>query len=156
MKSILKLAFAAILLAAGTVALAGGEPAAGTWNLDVAKSTFMPGPAPKSETRTYKETPQGTELTWKSVGADGKVINVQATIHYDGKDHPVTGSPNFDTLNATMVDSHTVKSVQKKGGKEIGHSTRVVSADGKTLTLTSKGTGADGHPYDNVQVYNKQ
>jgi hypothetical protein len=40
------------LTAAGMV-LAQGEPFAGTWKLDVAKSKYDPGPAPKSQTRTW-------------------------------------------------------------------------------------------------------
>jgi hypothetical protein len=68
----------------------------------------------------------------------------------------VTGSPNFETLALKQVDGNTVHSTQKKGGKMIGETTRSVSKDGKTLTLASKGTGADGAAYDNVLVYDKQ
>jgi hypothetical protein len=42
--------------------------------LNTAKSKFSPGPAPKSDTRTYTATEQGITMTWKSVGADGKEI----------------------------------------------------------------------------------
>jgi hypothetical protein len=33
---------------------------------------------------------------------------------------------------------------------------RVLSADGKTLTITSKGTTGDGKPRHDVAVYEKQ
>jgi hypothetical protein len=38
----------------------------------------------------------------------------------------------------------------------VSTNTRVVSADGKTLTITVKGTDAQGKAVDNVQVYEKQ
>jgi len=157
-KTILRTVFLAALLALGGVAVAAGsaDPAIGNWTLNVAKSKFNPGPAPKSDTRTYADTPQGLALTWNRVLADGKEVHVTATIKYDGKDYPVTGSPDFDTLAVTQVDGHTVTSVTKKGGKVVGRSTRVVSMDGKTLTLASKGTGPTGAPFDNVQVYDRR
>jgi len=128
----------------------------GTWQLNVAKSTFSPGPAPKSDTRTYAVTAQGTAMTWTSVGADGKEIVARSTFKADGKDYPMTGAANFDSLSLKQVDDHTVQSTQNKGGKVVGTTTRTVSKDGKVLTLSSKGTSATGAAYDNVMVYDKQ
>ena len=101
MKSILKTAFVAVLLAAGSaavVAAPAADPVIGTWQLNVAKSKFSPGPAPTSDTRTYAATDQGIAMTWKSVGADGKEIVAKSTFKADGKDYPLTGIPNFDSL----------------------------------------------------------
>jgi hypothetical protein len=155
MKTIIKAFFVASLLAFASVASAA-DPVIGTWQLNLAKSKFSPGPAPKSETRTYAAGADGITMTWKSVAANGKETSVTSTFKTDGKDYPVTGSPNFDTLALKQVDGNTVHSTQKKGGKMIGETTRSVSKDGKTLTLASKGTGADGAAYDNVLVYDKQ
>ncbi len=153
----LKIVLVSAMFAAAGIALAGdANPVIGTWQLDAAKSTFKPGPAPKSDMRTYEETSNGIKMTWKSVGADGKEIVAESTFKTDGKDYPVTGATNFDALSLKQVDSHTVHSVQKKGGKVIGESTRTVSADGKTLTLKSKGTSATGGSYDNVMVYDRK
>ncbi|NJD30757.1 MAG: hypothetical protein FIB04_02590 [Gammaproteobacteria bacterium] len=157
MKTMLKFVLVSALLATSGIALAGdANPVIGTWQLDVAKSTFKPGPAPKSDMRTYEETAQGIRMTWKSTGADGKEIVAESTFKADGKDYPVKGAPNFDALSLTQVDSHTVHSVQKKGGKQVGEATRTVSADGKTLTLKSKGVTSAGSPYDNVMVYDRK
>lgn len=155
MKALLQTFGLAAMLAFTTVATAA-SPVVGTWQLNVAKSKFSPGPAPKADTRTYTESADGITMTWKSVAADGKEINVKSTFKTDGKDYPVTGSPNFDTLAVKQVDSHTVRSTQKKGGKVIGETTRTVAKDGKELTLASKGTGADGVAYDTVMVYDRK
>jgi hypothetical protein len=158
MKTMLKTAFMAVLLtvSAAVVAAPAADPLMGTWELNVAKSTFKPGPAPKSDTRTYAATEQGTAMTWKTVGADGKEVVAKSTFKVDGKDYPLTGFANFDTISLKQVDDLTVQSTQKKGGKVIGTTTRTISKDGKVLTLKSKGIGATGVAYDNVMVYDRK
>jgi len=155
MKTLLQTVGLAAMLAFTSVAIAA-NPVVGTWQLNLAKSKFSPGPAPKTDTRTYTESADSITMIWKSVAADGKEMNVKSTFKTDGKDYPLTGSANFDTLSLKQVDSHTVHSIQKKGGKVIGETTRTVSKDGKELTLTSKGTGADGVAYNNVMVYDRK
>jgi len=155
MKTLLQTVGLAAMLAFTTVAIAA-NPVVGTWQLNPAKSKFSTGPAPKTDTRTYTESADGITMTWKSVAADGKEMNVKSTFKTDGKDYPLTGSANFDTLTLKQVDSHTVHSTQKKGGKVVGETTRTVSKDGKELTLASKGTGADGVAYNNVMVYDRK
>jgi hypothetical protein len=142
----------------GAVALAADapNPIVGTWTLNLAKSKFNPGPAPKSQTRTYAQTAQGTALTFNGVAADGSAVSGQSTFKYDGKDYPITGSPDFDTLSLKRINGSTVKSTQKKAGKVVGTTTRTISAHGKVLTLSSKGTDAKGMSYDNVLVFDKQ
>lgn len=155
MKTMSKALLLASLLAVAAVASAA-DPVAGTWKLNAAKSKFSPGPAPTSDTRTYVVSADGITMTWKSVGANGQEMTVKSTFKTDGKDYPITGTPNFDTLNLTQVDSHTVRSQQKKAGKVVGETKRSVSKDGKELTLASKGTSADGVAFDNVMVYDRQ
>jgi hypothetical protein len=141
---------------AGVAAAAGADPIDGTWKLNVAKSKFNPGPAPQSQTRTYVETAQGVTLTFSGVAADASPMSGGSTFKYDGKDYPITGLPNYDAIALTRVDANTVKSTQKRAGKAVGTTTRTVSKDGKTMTLTSKGTSAKGTPYDDVLVFDKQ
>ncbi|MHA6204551.1 hypothetical protein ACXU4B_09020 [Dyella soli] len=53
-------------------------------------------------------------------------------IKADGQDQMVTGHPYFDTMAIQVVDDHTVKETDKKGGKVVVTATTKVSADGKT------------------------
>jgi hypothetical protein len=128
----------------------------GTWTLNLAKSNFTPGPAPKSMTRTYTQTAQGISLSVTGVAADGSAISMRTTFNYDGKDYPYTGSPNYDSLSLKRVNGSTVKSVLKKDGKVVGSTTRTVSAHGKVLTLSTKSTDVKGVAHDEVAVYDKQ
>jgi hypothetical protein len=90
------------------------------------------------------------------VAADGIVTHYTFTLNYDGKDYPVVGNPNLDTVSRTRVNATTTTGVNKKGGKVTSTGTYVVSSDGKTLTITAKGTNAAGQPTDSVAVYEKQ
>ena len=127
----------------------------GTWTLNVAKSKFS-GTAPMSGTRVYTETADGTTLDQKTVGADGKEMSMHVTIKYDGKDHPITGNPDADSGAAKVIDAHNTAFTLKKGGKVVGSVSRVVSADGKTLTVINKITHADGKPSEDTLVYDKK
>jgi hypothetical protein len=138
----------------GTTAFAA-DAVDGTWKLNVAKSKFT-GTAPKSATRVYTASADGTTLDQKTVGADGKEMAMHVTIKYDGKDHPITGNPDADSSIGKAIDAHTSDFTLKKGGKEVGTVHRVVSADGKTLTVNNKGTHADGKTYEDTLVFDKQ
>jgi len=143
--------------ATSVVSAAGAaDPVVGTWELDVAKSRFSPGPAPKSQTRTYAATADGLDMTVTGTNADGSAVSQKSSFKYDGKDYAISGSADFDTLSLKKIDDYTVESVQKKAGKTVGRTTRTVSKDGKVLTLTSKGHGASGATYDNVMVFDRK
>ena len=139
-----------------SVSLWAADPAIGTWKLNLAKSKYSPGPPPKSATITYEAHGDGITRTGQSVGADGHTTSLQYTANFDGKDYPVTGSSTADTIALKRIDAHTGEATLKKGGKTVSTARRVVSQDGKTLTLTIKGTNAQGQPMHNVAVYEKQ
>lgn len=159
MKSIFKsiVAGAALAIGVGSVAIAGTpDPVVGTWHLNVAKSTFKPGPALKSQTRVYTESEDGISLTTTSTDADGKESTTTLTFKYDGKSNPASGSADYDSVSVTRVNALTVHSQQFKAGKPVGKAERLLSKDGKTLTFKQHGTHANGVKYDDVLVYDKQ
>jgi hypothetical protein len=158
MHSIRTLAMAAAVatsLAATGLSAQAADPASGTWELNLAKSKFSPGPAPKSLTRTYEVTGGVIKYSLNGTDADGKPTSMQYTAKSDGKDYPVTGSKDFDAISLRQVDASTMEATLKKGGKAVQTSTRVLSKDGKTLTLTTKGTNAKGQKVDNLMVFDK-
>jgi hypothetical protein len=128
----------------------------GTWKLNLAKSKYQQGQAPKSTTLKYETAGAGIKVTVDTVGADGAVIHYAYTANYDGKENPVVGNPNADMAARTRVDATTTKLVTKKGGKVMANQTFVVSGDGKMLTITATGTNAQGQNTDSVTVYDKQ
>lgn len=143
-----------VTLGSGVQAQAPKE-LAGTWKLDAARSKFSPGPAPKSMTITYTPTSDTIKIVVDVAPADGPAQHWEMAASYDGKDYPVTGNPMADSTSFKSVNTHTVESTFKKGGKVTAMNSRVLSKDGKTLTITSKGTTADGKPREDVQVFTK-
>jgi len=128
----------------------------GTWKLNVAKSKFNPGPPPQSQTRIYEASPAGMKVTLKTVNAAGESSSIELPQNLDGKDYPVMGSGPADAIVMTKLDNQTAQAILKHGDTVVGTSRRMVSADGKTLTVTYKGTDPQGVIVDNVAVYDKQ
>jgi hypothetical protein len=140
----------------GRVSAQASNPRIGTWKLNVEKSKYNPGPAPKSETLKIEASGQGEKATVEGVNAAGTPIMTQYAAQYDGKDYPYTGSQNVDTLSLKRIDARTIERTNKKGDKVVSTSTQVISQDGKTVTVTTKGTNAQGQAVDNVTVWEKQ
>lgn len=147
-----------LLLCTSGLAQAQADPFVGVWKLDVAKSKFEPGAERKSETRIVESSPTGMKVSVDRINADGSNQQFNYTTNFDGKPHPITGMGPFgaDSITATLPAYNTVSYKLTKGGKAVGSGTSVVSADGKTLTLTAKGIDASGKSVSSVAVYEKQ
>ena len=155
-----KLAFGslfAILLSVMTGAWAEAvDPGMGTWKLNLQKSKYNPGPALKSLTVIFEPAGKGVKATADYVTSAGDTISTQYTAYYDGKDYPITGSPNADTVVLKHLGAKKIQRTDKKGGKVVQTFVRTVAADGKTMTITQKGKNNKGEAFNNVLVLAKQ
>jgi len=131
------------------------SPTLGTWKLNEAKSK-IPAGAPKNLTVVYEAKGDSIKCTIDGVDGQGKPTHNEWTGKFDGKDYPVTGDPNSDTRSIKQVDTHTSDVTVKKGGKVTLTGKAVVSADGKTRTVTISGMDAAGKHVETVFVYDKQ
>jgi hypothetical protein len=135
---------------------AADDPSSGTWKLNLAKSKFSPGPAPKSSTVTIK-IENGTETyTSEGTNADGKPNNMSFTAKMDGKDSPVTGNPFGDTIAIQHPAPNKFTATIKKDGKVTMNVHVVVAVDGKSRTSSYSSKNADGKEVHDVMVYDKQ
>jgi len=129
----------------------------GAWKLNAAKSKYDPGPAPTAATTTITAEGAATKIVVDQTMPGGAKRHWETTIQNNGKETAITGNnPDADALVRTRVDATTVRTVYKLAGKETLTQTSVVSADGKTRTVTSTGTNAKGQKVHNVAVYEKQ
>jgi hypothetical protein len=128
----------------------------GTWKLNLAKSKYSPGPAPKSSTVKWEAFQGGAKLTVDTVPAKGAALHWEASGKFDGKDNPLKGDPDNDAAAFSKIDARTYEAVQKKGGKATITSHIVVAADGKTRTTTQTGKDSQGQTVSNTQFYDKQ
>jgi hypothetical protein len=145
-----------VVLLLAAVALWGADRHAGTWKLNLAKSKYTTDhPAPKSLTVTIEEQPGGIVLDAKGEGADGPT-HVHYSAKFDGKDYPVTGSANVDTVSLKRIDDNTIETTNKKNGQVTTKIRSVVSSDGKTRTSTWTGPDSKGKQETWTAVFDKQ
>src|SRR5215472_8500778 len=127
----------------------------GTWNLNEAKSKITAG-SPKNNTVVYQAAGDNVKVTSDGIGGDGNPTHIEWTGKFDGKDYPVTGDPNTDTRSYKKVDDHTLELTAKKADKVTVTGSIVVSGNGKTRTVNTKGTDSTGKSFQNTAVYDKQ
>ena len=152
-------AFATTLLLvalAVSVFAAAADQQSGTWKMNSAKSNYNPGPAPKSNTVKIASDADNIKLSSDGIDAAGNPTHVEYTAKYDGKDYPITGVPNADTIALERLDASTIRSTMKRGDQVVMTVTSVISKGGTTRTSTFKGKNAEGQDINNVVVYNKQ
>ena len=131
------------------------DPIVGTWKLNVAKSKFSAGTALTAGTRVYTESNGLYTLDQKLTGADGKERSNRAQ-YRDGKEEKQATAGPVDTTLGKKIDANTWDFDLKKNGKVVGHVHRVVSADGKTLTVQNTGVQLSGATGDETLVFDKQ
>lgn len=144
-----------ILFTAGLALCLAADLHTGNWKLNEAKSKFSPG-ATKNMTVVYVSAGDNMKVIVDGVDKDGNAIHSEWTGKFDGKDYPVTGNPNEDTRAYTKVDDHTLDFNSKKGDKGNLTGRVVISADGKSRTVTTTATEAGGKKTTNKAVYDKQ
>jgi hypothetical protein len=127
----------------------------GTWKLNEAKSKFSPGAA-KNNTVVYEAAGDSVKVTVDGVDGDGNPSHNEWTGKFDGKFYPVTGDPTSDMRSYRKINNHTLALSGKKGGKVTLTGRIVVSANGRTRTVTTTGTDAKGKRFSNRAVYDKQ
>lgn len=149
-----------------SVALFGADdPFIGTWKLNVAQSKFDPGPPPKSLIQIYKPFGKdGLRSSMILVNQEGKEIRQNFTVKYDGKPyskHYFEGHPTSEMITLKRIDRYTVEGTYGREGKIRATFRRMVSQDGKTMTITSQGTtsaelGEPGLPTQDIRIYERQ
>jgi hypothetical protein len=142
----------ATMFVAVTVCFAAGDVNLGTWTLNEAKSKIAAGNG-KNLTVVYAAAGDSVKVTVDGVDGSGKPAHNEWTGKFDGKDYAVTGDPENDMRSYKRVNDHTLSLVDKKGGKVTITGTVVVSADGKSRTVT---TTSAGSKTSSTQVYDKQ
>jgi hypothetical protein len=131
------------------------NPNLGTWKLNEAKSKLAPG-YPKNIKVVYEAAGDDIKATVDGVDGQGKPTHNDWTGKFDGKDYPVTGDPSSDTRSIKQIDEHTLELTVKKAGKVTMSGRVVLSADGKSRTLTLSGTDPAGKKITSISVYDKQ
>jgi len=128
----------------------------GTWILNLEKSSYKPGPPPKSQKRTYQAHPKGVKATITTVDAEGVSSTAEYVADYDSLEYPLSGSAQVDAIQLKRISAYAAEATLRHARKVIGTARRVISEDGKTMTITFVGTDAKGRQVNNLAVFDKE
>jgi hypothetical protein len=132
------------------------DPFAGTWKVDVAKSKYEPGAAPKSEILRFEPVGDGFKVSLDGVNQQGP-YHSEAIGKFDGVDVRVAATPARQatfTYAFRRIDERTWEIVIKVNGQRQLTVRNVVSEDGKTMRGIS--TVTNGGQINQVAIYEKQ
>lgn len=133
------LAALAIAAAVATPGFAQGDALLGAWTFVSERSKFTPGPVPyKDLTLKFSATERGLRNDAEGVDADGRPISATYVIVPDGKYHPITGVPEFDSSSYTRVGDKNTVYVRQKHGTTVVVGSRALTGGGKTLIFRQK------------------
>src|SRR5688572_25497974 len=123
------------------------EPMVGTWQLNVAKSTYAPGVIPsRSDTYRYENRADGFTLWSRAiVQANGKPAFSFSLRKYDGNHYPIysvatltalftTGVAPATTQTARVIDSRNTELFNYTDRVVTQRVTRVLAPDGNSFT----------------------
>ena len=144
------------LLALAAFGVLAANPHMGTWKLNEAKSRFAHGTMARNNTVVYEAAGDMIKVTVDGTDATGKHARNEWTGKFDGKDYPVTGDAGSDMRSYRVISANVMEITNKKDGKEVLTGRIVVSANGKTRTVTTHSTDANGKKVTNTAVYDKQ
>ncbi len=148
---------AALAVFVFSIALVGAEsPFAGTWKMNADKSKLAGADAVQNVTAQYEVTGDTLKATVQGTSMQGQAVNFTYEGKLDGTPGTQNGSDTFDSIALQRVSSHVLKATAKKGGKVVYTDRRVVSADGKTMTISRTGTDSQGKPFKATMVFDKQ
>ena len=126
----------------------------GTWKLNEAKSKIPAGSA-KNHTVVYEAVGDQIKVTVDGTDGDGTAIHNEWTGKFDGKDYDLVGDPTADKRSYRRIGARTLVLTGKKAGKVTVSGRIVVTANGKSRTVTTTGTDAKGKRFKNIAVYDK-
>ena len=138
-----------------TSACVAADANMGTWKLNEAKST-IPAGLPKNNTVVYAAAGADVKVTVDGVTGDGKPLHNEWTGKFDGKDYPVTGDSTQDARAYRKIDDRTMELDVKKDGKVAYTGRIVLSADGKSRTITVSRTDTAGKKITSSSTYDRQ
>jgi hypothetical protein len=139
----------------------------GEWRLNRGKSTFdvswrregldgRDGSAPERRTMHITAAADGAlayAIDTQIVANDTGFFRVEYTAAPDGKDNPAKGGA-IETFAIQRVDPLTIRRIGKIKGQVVETGTWKLSADGKTITITTEGE-VEGQKYKNLQVFER-
>ena len=132
------------------------DPFAGTWQLSPQKSKYPGATCPKRMVIVMACASNGVRYRSETTYADGHSSRSEYNASYDGKEAIVMGSGGLLLpVSLKRIDPYTVVASYKRGGQIIATSRRVVSKDGRKMTITTNSPDQSGKNVLSIGLYEK-
>ena len=132
------------------VAAAVEDRGQGTWKFVPAESRYESAPAPKESKRQWIADGDGVKFLHDGVSAEGKPFHTEFRAGYDGRFVPFVGGTLYDSVALFWKNPRRVDQVFTLKGKVTVRARRTISADGKRMTIDSRGKG-----FRNLLIYER-
>jgi hypothetical protein len=150
---------ACILLLATLAASVMGstDPFVGKWVLDVRRSKYPAGTCPKGMIIEMEATGRGVRYRSDATFANGGKVHSEYTADYGGNQAIVMGAHGMMLpVFLRRIDSHTVVASYTSALVVVATSRRVVSEDGRVMTINTTSKDLSGKSVKTIGVYEKQ
>jgi len=139
-----------------TRATASTDPFLGEWKLNVQRSVYPAGTCPKQMTIEMTAAARGIHYHSNATYANGATTQAQYVADYNGKQAAVMGDRGFLLpVSLKRIDSRTVVASYMRGTQLIASSRRVVSPDGRRMTITTKSRSSHGRSATTMGWYER-
>ena len=152
-KSRIAVGVVAVSLMAATACFAANAQI-GSWKLNDAKSK-LPAGMGKNKNVVYTEEGDKIKVTVDGTDKDGKPAHSVWVGKFDGKAYPIKGNLAYNSVGYRVINDHTNAIQALKDGKILWSGTITVAKDGKSRTVTIRGTDANGKKFSGKAFYNK-
>ena len=131
----------------------------GSWKLNTEKSNLPPLPPNFFQIRQYRLRDDGFLIGLLITSNARGYHYLQFTAKSDGKDYPeytddlladmlAAGKQTTRTYSEKIIDDYVTEWIDKVNGRITAQGKKTISKDGKTLTITTDGTGSKVTIYD--------
>ena len=132
------------------------DPFAATWTLNVQKSKVPAGGMSEEHGNCDGISGRGIRYRSETSYANGNSSRAEYNAAYNGKEAIVMGSAGLLLpVSLTRPDTNTVVAKYHRGLQVVATSRRVVSRDGRTMTITTVSPDKSGKNVTSIGVYEK-
>jgi hypothetical protein len=134
------------------------DPFIGTWKLNIQKSQFDENHKPKAGTMVVELDAAGYYLqTAEGINEKGeKCVERPARFIPDGQLHPIPDLPGLKFVTSRTGPNSLSSEARREDGSVVGGGTTVVSADGKTKTVSNFGYDSQLRQFKLTTVWDRQ
>ncbi|HTT19523.1 MAG TPA: hypothetical protein VMG82_11280 [Candidatus Sulfotelmatobacter sp.] len=149
--------FLIVVIALLSTACASDDPFIGKWILDPQHSRYPIGSRPTRMVIEMEPATRGIRYHSDTTYANRNTTHTEYTADYDGRQVLVWGTYGLLLpVSLKRIDSHTVVASYFKSFQVVATSRRVVSRDGRRMTITTTSKDSSGRKVTTIGIYGRQ